>query len=71
MLSSSVCFHLKFIAFYLKNFTEKFVSCLFYWQVLEGQPVNMLVTTVFAKDFDEGNNAEVIYSVSSGKCHYP
>ncbi|ELK25351.1 Protocadherin-23 [Myotis davidii] len=34
-------------------------------KVLEGQPVNMLVTTVFAKDFDEGNNAEVIYSVSS------
>ncbi|XP_032004407.1 protocadherin-23 isoform X1 [Hylobates moloch] len=34
-------------------------------KVLEGQPVNMLVTTVFAKDPDEGNNAEVIYSVSS------
>nr|XP_030734148.2 protocadherin-23 [Globicephala melas] len=34
-------------------------------KVLEGQPVNMLVTTVFAKDLDEGNNAEVIYSVSS------
>ncbi|XP_032268933.1 protocadherin-23 [Phoca vitulina] len=34
-------------------------------KVLEGQPVNMLVTTVFAKDFDEGNNAEVVYSVSS------
>ncbi|XP_057583647.1 protocadherin-23 isoform X1 [Hippopotamus amphibius kiboko] len=34
-------------------------------KVLEGQPVNTLVTTVFAKDFDEGNNAEVIYSVSS------
>ncbi|CAK6445874.1 unnamed protein product [Pipistrellus nathusii] len=34
-------------------------------KVLEGQPVNMLVTTVFAKDSDEGNNAEVIYSVSS------
>ncbi|XP_078301800.1 protocadherin-23 [Panthera onca] len=33
-------------------------------KVLEGQPVNMLVTTVFAKDFDEGNNAEVVYSVS-------
>lgn len=27
----------------------------------------MLVTTVFAKDLDEGNNAEVIYSISSGK----
>ncbi|XP_066216273.1 protocadherin-23 [Saccopteryx leptura] len=34
-------------------------------KVLEGQPINMLVTTVFAKDLDEGNNAEVIYSVSS------
>nr|AAR10443.1 cadherin protein [Homo sapiens] len=34
-------------------------------KVLEGQPVNMLVTTVFAKDPDEGNNAEVTYSVSS------
>ncbi|KAK2116364.1 Protocadherin-23 [Saguinus oedipus] len=34
-------------------------------KVLEGQPVNMLVTTVFAKDPDEGNNAEVVYSVSS------
>ncbi|XP_030782164.1 protocadherin-23 [Rhinopithecus roxellana] len=34
-------------------------------KVLEGQPVKMLVTTVFAKDPDEGNNAEVIYSVSS------
>nr|XP_019588825.1 PREDICTED: protocadherin-23 [Rhinolophus sinicus] len=34
-------------------------------KVLEGQPVNMLVTTVFAKDLDEGNNAEVTYSVSS------
>nr|XP_051675918.1 protocadherin-23 isoform X1 [Oryctolagus cuniculus] len=34
-------------------------------KVLEGQPVNMLVTTVFAKDLDEGNNAEVIYSVAS------
>ncbi|XP_004685264.1 PREDICTED: protocadherin-23 [Condylura cristata] len=33
-------------------------------KVLEGQPVNMLVTTVFAKDLDEGNNAEVTYSVS-------
>ncbi|XP_058130982.1 protocadherin-23 [Dasypus novemcinctus] len=36
-----------------------------YIKVLEGQPVNMLVTTVFAKDLDEGNNGEVIYSVSS------
>ncbi|XP_062055036.1 protocadherin-23 [Lepus europaeus] len=34
-------------------------------KVLEGQPINMLVTTVFAKDLDEGNNAEVIYSVAS------
>ncbi|KAM6221833.1 protocadherin-23 [Rhynchocyon petersi] len=35
-------------------------------KVLEAQPVNMLVTTVFAKDLDEGNNGEVTYSVSSG-----
>ncbi|XP_040107285.1 protocadherin-23 [Oryx dammah] len=46
-----------------------FPQCLagkeLYIKVLEGQPVNMLVTTVFAKDLDEGNNAEVIYSVSS------
>ncbi|XP_077627075.1 protocadherin-23 [Crocuta crocuta] len=34
-------------------------------KVLESQPVNMLVTTVFAKDFDEGNNAEIVYSISS------
>uniref|UniRef100_A0A8C3WY49 Dachsous cadherin-related 2 n=1 Tax=Catagonus wagneri TaxID=51154 RepID=A0A8C3WY49_9CETA len=34
-------------------------------KVLEGQPVNMLVTTVFAKDLDEGSNAEVTYSISS------
>uniref|UniRef100_A0A673T5X8 Dachsous cadherin-related 2 n=1 Tax=Suricata suricatta TaxID=37032 RepID=A0A673T5X8_SURSU len=34
-------------------------------KVLEGQPVNMLVTTVFAKDFDKGNNAEIVYSISS------
>uniref|UniRef100_A0A8C9QPR5 Cadherin domain-containing protein n=1 Tax=Spermophilus dauricus TaxID=99837 RepID=A0A8C9QPR5_SPEDA len=33
-------------------------------KVLEGQPVNMLVTTVFAKDLDEGSNAEVLYSIS-------
>uniref|UniRef100_A0A8C5V7P5 Dachsous cadherin-related 2 n=1 Tax=Microcebus murinus TaxID=30608 RepID=A0A8C5V7P5_MICMU len=39
-------------------------------KVLEGQPVNMLVTTVFAKDLDEGNNAEIIYSVSSAR-HVP
>ncbi|KAM5255823.1 protocadherin-23 [Ctenodactylus gundi] len=46
-----------------------FPQCLpgkdFHIKVLEGQPVNMLVTTVFAKDLDEGNNAEVTYSVSS------
>uniref|UniRef100_A0A8C2V522 Dachsous cadherin-related 2 n=2 Tax=Chinchilla lanigera TaxID=34839 RepID=A0A8C2V522_CHILA len=46
-----------------------FPQCLpgkeFYIKVLEDQPVNMLVTTVFAKDLDEGNNAEVTYSVSS------
>uniref|UniRef100_H0V535 Dachsous cadherin-related 2 n=1 Tax=Cavia porcellus TaxID=10141 RepID=H0V535_CAVPO len=46
-----------------------FPQCLpgkeFHIKVLEDQPVNMLVTTVFAKDLDEGNNAEVTYSVSS------
>ncbi|KAM6148023.1 protocadherin-23, partial [Erethizon dorsatum] len=46
-----------------------FPQCLpgkeFHIKVLEDQPVNMLVTTVFAKDLDEGNNAEVIYSLSS------
>uniref|UniRef100_A0A8C5LC81 Dachsous cadherin related 2 n=1 Tax=Jaculus jaculus TaxID=51337 RepID=A0A8C5LC81_JACJA len=46
-----------------------FPQCLpgkeFHIKVLEGQPVNMLVTTVFAKDPDEGTSAEVTYSVSS------
>ncbi|KAM4834144.1 protocadherin-23 [Thomomys bottae] len=45
-----------------------FPQCLpgkeFYIKVLEGQPVNTLVTTVFAKDLDEGSNAEVSYSIS-------
>ncbi|XP_063278126.1 protocadherin-23 [Prinia subflava] len=34
-------------------------------QVLEGQPPGTLVTTVFAKDFDSGNNGVVLYSVES------
>ncbi|XP_027722594.1 protocadherin-23 [Vombatus ursinus] len=34
-------------------------------KVLEGQTADMLVTTVFAKDFDSGNNGEVLYSLSS------
>ncbi|XP_029412632.1 protocadherin-23 isoform X2 [Nannospalax galili] len=46
-----------------------FPQCLpgkeFHIKVLEGQPVNTLVTTVFAKDLDEGHSAEVTYSVSS------
>uniref|UniRef100_A0A8D2D8V5 Dachsous cadherin-related 2 n=1 Tax=Sciurus vulgaris TaxID=55149 RepID=A0A8D2D8V5_SCIVU len=46
-----------------------FPQCLpgkeFHIKVLEGQPVNMLVTTVFAKDLDEGSNAEVLYSISA------
>ncbi|XP_055975002.1 protocadherin-23 [Sorex fumeus] len=50
--------------------TPSFPQCLpgqqLHIKVLEGQPVNMLVTTVFAKDLDEGNNAEVTYSLSSG-----
>ncbi|XP_012885169.1 PREDICTED: protocadherin-23 [Dipodomys ordii] len=45
-----------------------FPQCLpgkeFSIKVLEGQPVNTLVTTVFAKDLDEGRNAEVSYSLS-------
>ncbi|XP_006884558.1 PREDICTED: protocadherin-23 [Elephantulus edwardii] len=40
-------------------------------KVLEGQPINMLVTTVFAKDLDGGNNGEVTYSVSSGDSSDP
>ncbi|XP_014745788.1 PREDICTED: protocadherin-23 [Sturnus vulgaris] len=34
-------------------------------QVLEGQPSGTLVTTIFAKDFDSGNNSVVLYSVES------
>uniref|UniRef100_K7G291 Cadherin domain-containing protein n=1 Tax=Pelodiscus sinensis TaxID=13735 RepID=K7G291_PELSI len=34
-------------------------------KVLEGLPEGTLVTTVFAKDFDSGNNGLVLYSVSS------
>ncbi|KAI1238422.1 Protocadherin-23, partial [Lamprotornis superbus] len=33
--------------------------------VLEGQPSGTLVTTIFAKDFDSGNNSVVSYSVDS------
>ncbi|XP_023781527.1 protocadherin-23 [Cyanistes caeruleus] len=33
--------------------------------VLEGQPSGTLVTTIFAKDFDSGNNGVVLYSVES------
>ncbi|XP_031964945.1 protocadherin-23 isoform X1 [Corvus moneduloides] len=32
-------------------------------QVLEGQPSGTLVTTVFAKDFDSGNNGIILYSI--------
>ncbi|KFO31684.1 Protocadherin-23 [Fukomys damarensis] len=46
-----------------------FPQCLpgkeFYIKVLEDQPVNTLVTTVFAKDLDEGDNAEITYSMAS------
>ncbi|NP_001344094.1 protocadherin-23 [Mus musculus] len=46
-----------------------FPQCLpgkeFHFKVLEGQPVNTLVTTVFAKDLDEGLSAELTYSISS------
>ncbi|KAK4818769.1 hypothetical protein QYF61_018941 [Mycteria americana] len=33
--------------------------------VLEGQPSGTLITTVFAKDFDSGNNGVVLYSIES------
>ncbi|XP_041905431.1 protocadherin-23 isoform X3 [Corvus kubaryi] len=32
-------------------------------QVLEGQPSGTLITTVFAKDFDSGNNGIILYSI--------
>uniref|UniRef100_A0A8C3MS99 Uncharacterized protein n=1 Tax=Geospiza parvula TaxID=87175 RepID=A0A8C3MS99_GEOPR len=35
-------------------------------QVLEGQPSGTLVATIFAKDFDSGNNGVVLYSIESG-----
>ncbi|XP_009994286.1 PREDICTED: protocadherin-23 [Chaetura pelagica] len=34
-------------------------------QVLEGQPAGTLITTVFAKDLDSGNNGVVLYSIES------
>lgn len=34
---------------------------------MEGQPSGTLITTVFAKDFDSGNNSVVLYSIASGK----
>ncbi|XP_059674194.1 protocadherin-23, partial [Gavia stellata] len=34
-------------------------------KVLEGQPSGTLITTVFAKDFDSGNNGVVLYSIES------
>ncbi|XP_037992548.1 protocadherin-23-like [Motacilla alba alba] len=34
-------------------------------QVLEGQPSGTLVATIFAKDFDSGNNGVVLYSIES------
>ncbi|XP_052633680.1 protocadherin-23 [Harpia harpyja] len=34
-------------------------------QVLEGQPSGTRITTVFAKDFDSGNNGVVLYSIES------
>ncbi|GAB1287648.1 Dachsous cadherin-related 2 [Apodemus speciosus] len=46
-----------------------FPQCLpgkeFHFKALEGQPVNTLITTVFAKDLDEGLSAELTYSISS------
>ncbi|XP_071599107.1 protocadherin-23 isoform X1 [Heliangelus exortis] len=34
-------------------------------QVLEGQPSGTLITTVFAKDLDSGNNGVVLYSIET------
>ncbi|XP_075606799.1 protocadherin-23 [Balearica regulorum gibbericeps] len=34
-------------------------------KVLEGQPSGTFITTVFAKDFDSGNNGVVLYSIES------
>ncbi|KAM8968719.1 protocadherin-23 [Sarcophilus harrisii] len=34
-------------------------------KILEGQTADMLVTTVFAKDLDSGNNGEILYSLFS------
>ncbi|KAM9193151.1 protocadherin-23 [Mergus octosetaceus] len=34
-------------------------------KVLEGQPSGTLITTIFAKDFDSGNNGVVLYSMES------
>ncbi|XP_010214303.1 PREDICTED: protocadherin-23-like, partial [Tinamus guttatus] len=34
-------------------------------KVLEGQPSGTLITNIFAKDFDAGSNAEVLYSIES------
>ncbi|XP_042663784.1 protocadherin-23 [Tyto alba] len=39
-------------------------------QVLEGQPSGTLITTVFAKDFDSGNNGVVLYSIESEDVGY-
>ncbi|CAN0129353.1 unnamed protein product [Bubo scandiacus] len=39
-------------------------------QVLEGQPSGTLITTVFAKDFDSGNNSVVLYSIESEDTGY-
>uniref|UniRef100_A0A8C3B786 Cadherin domain-containing protein n=1 Tax=Cairina moschata TaxID=8855 RepID=A0A8C3B786_CAIMO len=34
-------------------------------KVLEGQPSGTLITTIFAKDFDSGNNSVILYSMES------
>ncbi|XP_067992853.1 protocadherin-23, partial [Melanerpes formicivorus] len=39
-------------------------------KVLEGQPPGTLITTVFAKDFDSGNNGVVLYSIESEDIGY-
>uniref|UniRef100_A0A8C3J6Z4 Cadherin domain-containing protein n=1 Tax=Calidris pygmaea TaxID=425635 RepID=A0A8C3J6Z4_9CHAR len=39
-------------------------------KVLEGQPPGTLITTVFAKDSDSGNNSVVLYSIESEDVGY-
>ncbi|KAH0616047.1 hypothetical protein JD844_026842 [Phrynosoma platyrhinos] len=49
------------------NCCRCFVKLTLQTNVLEGQPAGTLVATLFAKDFDSGNNGIVLYSLSSGE----